>query len=526
MTTNAFRLVFVLTFVLVLAGCLSNERIFRSSQLRNPDRRGPVYVFTRDSALYKLDKCELRDSLLLGSGTREKDGARQRFEGELPLKNVRTIETMSFDFGKTVLALGVTVAFGVVAAGYLGGTDGLASSEQVTYHGPSGGGGGSSCPSIYSWNGSEYQLDGESFGTALGKMLEMKSVTVLPSLRESGGAWNVRIMNERPETHFINQVEMNAVEVDESAAVVADGEGTLWQIAAPVEPVRARANGSTDISPLVRQKDRLYWETDTLHLADATDFEDQVEAEFSVPAGAASGSLVISAINTDFSTPVYRSICRFLGDDAGAFTWSIEHDSDLVRSIRSWIDESSLKISLWNGTDWKQIGSLLPEATAASFSRVVRFSVNQVSGGVVKLRLSCLKDVWKFDAIQVDWSPSYPLRPMPVKLLSALGSDGSDCTGLITRPDAGYLVLLPPEKAELRYRAIAPSPGKKIVCALGVQGYLHEWIDRSGTASLPSWCALIPSSQRLDVLKELLQHPAVFLPPIYAEWAKSGRKPL
>jgi hypothetical protein len=272
--------------------------------------------------------------------------------------------------------------------------------------------------------------------------------------------------------------------------------------------------------------DNSYWESDVSQVFGLSNFEDVIEARFAKPSPNKEGSIIVKAINTDFSNAVFKNMFEFLGDQSLAFMQAVEHDSELIGTLRRWTEESSLKAFLWDGKQWNNIGTIHPEASVTPFSKLIRFNIGHVSGDTVRIRLTCMADVWKIDAVQVDWTPVRPLKSMPVRLVSAVGPEHNDVSSALAFADKEYVTLLPPEEIELTFQAAAPSSGKKVAYAVSAQGYLYEWMPENREQTVSSQKVLVPRERRISYLKTLLQHKSIFLPPIYADWIqmKNGKR--
>jgi len=65
------------------------------------------------------------------------------------------------------------------------------------------------------------------------------------------------------------------------------------------------------------------------------------------------------------------------------------------------------------------VGALKPEANAIPFKRAIHIKRDSEENQV-RLRLRCLRDVWKLDAVQVDWTPVHPLETREVVFNSVI----------------------------------------------------------------------------------------------------------
>ncbi len=169
-------------------GCTSVTNITHRSQLENSVTTGEITVLTKDGVTYRLRNYALKDSLLIGTSIAEKNGVKVASLQTLKLAEIKYIRTENSNFFKTIVAVGATTFFAGTALSYMEGNEGFSVNEVYKYYSPyGGGGGGTSCPYIYSWNGNRYVLDAEAFGVALGKGLEMTTRSALTSLREENG---------------------------------------------------------------------------------------------------------------------------------------------------------------------------------------------------------------------------------------------------------------------------------------------------------------------------------------------------
>jgi hypothetical protein len=461
------------------------------------------------------------DSLTLEGSGRMRENYKSQWEdyqGSVPLDSIDMLIFREIDYGKSLLIN--TIAVTLLVKGLAAGEGPYKPTIEFIYP-PSG---ASSCPFIYSWQGNRYVLEGEAFGIAYGKAQEMKTSTVLPNLNLDGENLQVRITNERPETQFFNTISLHVVEIEPHAKIIADNNQDLWPVFKPTNPLSAFDNSERNVLNKLFDRDNQYWESDIDDHILKSDFEDIIELSFQRPNNYKNGSLTIHAINTYFANLVYEKMFEFLGDQALPFLQALENDPEIIQGFNDWIIESSLKVSVWDGTSWNQCGLIFPEANVAPFSRLVRLDIPNDIGDKVKIQLKSVTDIWKIDAVGLDWTPVEKLEKKVVPLLSIGGQLSENQIELIDKKDDQYAVLLPSQKIDLVFKNLAAPEGKNLCYALDVGGYLYEWLPEKKTSSLFAGYREIIGPDRIGFAKFLLKNKSLLLPPLYAEWRKLKQK--
>jgi hypothetical protein len=364
-------------------------------------------------------------------------------------------------------------------------------------------------------------LEAEPFGAGLGRALELTTVHLLPSARAENGTVRLRLTNERQETHYVNSVRLYAIDLGASPAAVLDGDGTAWPLARAEAPAAAADQTGGDILADVASADGRMWECDPATLSPGSGYRDVVDVAFVRPSGASTGSLVLTGINTALSTAIFGHLCRAAGDQVPELLHAIDTDPELIAQLRRYLEDASLEASVWNGLEWKRAGVFRPEANAVAFTRGLRVRIPDGAGDTVRVRLSGLADVWRIDALSIDWTKASPLPMTPLEMLSATGPEGEDLRSSIGGDDDRYAVLVPPDRVELEYAARGVAPAARVRYVVAGRGYLHEWVPEA-TAPAPAMPASwVPEERRIDFLKEMLKHREVVLQPVYEEWRRA-----
>lgn len=506
-----------LTLALItLCGCQTTRGITTRTQLEAVTSQ-PITVYSDKDQVYELREHVLVDSVIRGAGTVKQGDRRETFNGSIPLTSIHAVKTDSKNLFKGLALLGVTAVFVAELADGTGHGKGMDVTEDKPIVYPySGGGGGSSCPYVYAWNGERYVLEAEPFGVGLGKGLELTTVHLLPSARAENGTVRLRLTNERRETHYVNSLRLLAIDLGDAPTAALDGGGTAWPLAHPVAPVAVTDASGRDLLGALRATDGTMWECDSSRLLPGSGYDDVLETAFVRPHGSQAASLVLTGINTTFSTAVYGHLYQAVEDPA-TLARAVDTDPEMIARLGEYLADASFQASVWNGRAWEPAGAFRPEANAVTFTRALRIHVPDGAGDTVRVRLRSMADVWKLDAIAADWTEASPLPMTPVALSSAVGPDGEDLAPQIGADDDRYAVLLPPDRVELTFAAARSLHGARVVYAVAARGYLHEWgPERTAAGTAPaSWSA---DGRRLDLVKEVLKHREIALRPVYEEW--------
>ena len=494
-TTMTFPLSMLL--LLMLGGCSVTTEFKTYKDLHESSARN-IRVMARDSSLYELSRYAVIDSALEGSGQRILHGDRSLFNGRLPLSDLVYIQAQEFSLFRTILSAGVigmTAALGISAG---------------EHHGLSVWRAGGSCPYVYAWNGDRFALQGEVFGTAFGKALETETRCMLPAAMEQADAVIVRLTDERPETHYVNCARLFAIVAPEGSTVVLDAENRAWSIVHPLAPLQSAAELS--------KKDGIWWQSDLGGTDVGGDFRDFIELTLPHPKGAATGSLVIHAINTQLINAVYEIVFGYLGDQSLAFLHQVENDPQLISTLQGWIRECALSVEVWKERGWMSGGMIPPEANDVPFSKIVRIDVTAGEEETIRVRLSSLADTWRIDAVEVDWTPTLPLETHSLHMRSAFHSTQGAVSECLREADGNYARVLPGERIDMEFDAFHSPAGRKISYALGARGYLYEWLpDAPATEHVPATFASF-GPDRVAVVNRLIRHREAFLSIVYARW--------
>lgn len=509
------------TFIFTLNSCYSVKEISTFNDLAETMEDGDIQIVSRDTTVYFVDNFTYSDSSINIKGIKRKSDLQNEFNGDLYFKDIAYIQTASTNSFANLAFLGINVFLISNGISILSDPSGINAIVKIVY--PYSGGAGGSCPYIYSWDGNNYKMEGEAFGTALGKELETETSIVLRNLEPSNNRLKIKLTNERPETHFFNYIRLAAVETDKDETVYADNHNSLCKVKKQKKIFKALERNKTEVTDLFIEDDNHYWKSDLSTAIPGLNFEDQVIVEFTDIDQVDSLSLIVSAINSEISSVVFNYLQNFLGDEFANFTRAAETDPEIIDVLKKTLTRSALKIDIWDGTVWKYFDLVYPEANHVEFKKLVRLPVIKINNDVMKIRLRCLSDVWEIDALSFDDAPMNKVIVQQSELLY-YKSDTQNDFNSVSKKDDLYTKLLPGQSINLEYGVASIPSNKKITYALTVGGYLYEWIIDKSLIPGDGIKNLDVYTPKLILVKEMLKNIDTILPIIYNDWKENKNK--
>ncbi len=494
--------------LIFIVGCIEYEDIYTKDELQKKAGKEEISLITRDTTIYYLRDIVLDDSSVTGRGYSEKNGITTEFNGKINLSEICYIQSKDVSFWKSVAAVGVVGFLGIAA---ISAAHDSREGVDVKIINTS-----QSCPYIYSKNKSGYNLEGEAIPVSLTKALETETTNSLSNIEAENNSLDIRIANERPETHYINSVRLYRYESTISNNLVADAEKNVWPVVNPLPPSYAEDYSRKNVTADIETDDNNYWESDLSTAVPADKFTDGMIITFTNEKSENS-SLIIKAVNTRISDVLFKKIYDFLGKDILRFVYASENDKEVISSLKNWIKEVSLKAYVWDGDEWEYSGLIYPEAISIPFKKLIRINLNSIKSPDLKIKLEFMTDVWKIDAVSMDFSEVEQIKGEQVPLVSATLS-GEDNSNKIISSDNYYSVLLPGDKMYLKfYDKYFSSDTRYFIM---VSGYLYEWYVKDSGSNSDFLASKSTGASRFKLFKLILNNKNLLLPPVYSEWEK------
>jgi hypothetical protein len=358
----------------------------------------------------------------------------------MPLEEVAGIEVKQGNTGGTVglIILGVGVTGLIVAA-----------AAAASNFNPMGGA-GSSCPLVYSWDGSEWHLDSGTFAGAIMPALQHTDLDELVRAVPVRDTLHLRVTGRSGETEFLDELTLLAADHPAGTMVAPDGRANgLLHTLGQVEPaLSARDDAGRDMTAALARLDGRQWES-LLEYRTPDDVRDGVELTFHRPPGEGSLKLVIDGQNTPWAGYLVRRLVQATGRDVLAW-YDPGRTEAAAREFRSVLaTEASLAVSIWRDGAWQPAGRLWEVGPELGKRQVLPIDLAGVTDPTVRVRLESAPSFWLLDRVGADYSDDMPvtLTPLPISRMDMAGS--FDPAGLVRATDHEYLSIEPTQVAEL-----------------------------------------------------------------------------
>jgi len=115
-----------------------------------------------------------------------------------------------------------------------------------------------SCPYLYTWNGSGYIRDNDIIPFKYPEREDLDYYRIQKPMMPDNGVYRVRIAEELSETSYLDFVKLITVDYPESVEVYPDLHGNMFNISDPMPPVSCVDNNSNDCLSMLNGREEVY----------------------------------------------------------------------------------------------------------------------------------------------------------------------------------------------------------------------------------------------------------------------------
>jgi len=423
--------------------------------------------------------------------------------GSLGLHLIAEIEEPLGDGAKAGIAAGVVS--GVVVVGTV-----IAGVAIMSSGSGMGGGGGMSCPRVYSFDGSDWHLDSGTYGAAYFEADQRTDHDLLEKLAEVDGEYRLRLANELDETEHVDALGLVVVDHPVGSQVVPAPDGELLTFTSPQKPLSAADLRGADARERVADRDGELWESD---LSDRDpsrheDTRDGLHLVFTKPRAASELKLSMTGMNTPEASQIVAHLLSLQGDQLPQ-VYERLNSSVIARKLlrRLYEGVGLLTVSVRTPEGWSQRGVFEAAGNEIAKGQALRIDISDIAGDRVELRLESAVGMWHVDQVLVDYTADVPVETHRLAPVRAVAEDGQDVRSTLTKIDAQRWSTEKGDWAELRFTApTAPTNGMVRSIVLETTGYDTLHIEPAAEPDPDQANALMlsPSATSRRVLELLL----------------------
>jgi len=333
-----------------------------------------------------------------------------------------------------------------------------------------------SCPYVYSWNGSDWIFDSETFLWANTKQWEGNTNARLESLnpfREENGLdiYKIKIAEELSEDVYFDKVQLIAIDHPKNTEVYVDTATNYYTIKKLEEPLSCVDECGKSCIDIVKEKDEVVWnmkpdkrknyneDLDGDGLSDSTnrtDYFSEIILEFERKG--------------DYAKILHAT--RKKGEESDDFareTIGIVGFNNMVEYLyigkgQEWIDyvqEIFLHMYLWNGTGWEDL-HFVSEAWASekASDMVVPVNLSGINTPTVRIKYESLMGMGGPDYVGIDWSKDRPIERTVLNVTSAtffINGKEHDVTNKLLDDDSDYVEFSKGDYGYIDFEGIEPT---------------------------------------------------------------------
>jgi len=363
---------------------------------------------------------------------------------------ITLVETRSIEQGRILANAGLTVVATVAVLGI------LAAIAVASL---------SACPLAYSFDGSEYHLESETFANAFAPELERTVYDTMRRLTPVDGRYHLRIENRSLETHYLDQIALFAVHHPPDVQLgVLGASGEITGFRKPTPPLAALDGRGQNVLGSVRDQDGRLWESEASVTGDSTPSNDSLRLRFKKPQGGSRVRVLVVGGNSPYAAlEISRALDRHTSSASALAEFLTSPQA--AGQLTEWIERTWY----WSIHVTGSPPQALPLIGAHVHKQLVyEFDIANQRGDEIEVVLAGRAGGWSIDQVAADYTESPDLYWKRLPLLST-ERDRLD------HVDGGRSALLSGDTLDLTFRATPEDNPMITTPVLVSRGYYLRW---------------------------------------------------
>ena len=295
----------------------------------------------------------------------------------------------------------------------------------------------SSCPFVYSNDGTLFTFEGELYPGAIRPSMERNDYFQLKHLKEKENIYRIKISNELKEIQYTNSLNLIEVLHSENSEAMIDQNGKIHTIQNPISPFEMMIENQPSDPKVVENSDN-----NAIHfnaISDSLEFQ-TLKLKFNRPQDKNQVKLILRLKNSYWLDYTFGKFYKKFGSSFNEFQKK-NRNQPYEKSLK-WMKEQGipLEILIKNNEEWTLIESLNMVGPLAFRDIVVPINLKGNSSKPLEIMLRCGFMFWEVDKVAADFSENLPVIVNNLKPFRAIDQDGNDVFKFLTEKDDQYLV--------------------------------------------------------------------------------------
>jgi hypothetical protein len=297
----------------------------------------------------------------------------------------------------------------------------------------------SSCPFVYSSDGTDFQFSGEIFSGATQPGLERDDYLPLCGIESADGTYNLKLTNEVHEIQLVNLAGLICVDHPADLSVLIDKYGKVNTFHRPSPPVTARNGFGKDVLSVIEAKDTLNYSGDEKNTGNKG--IEEIVMKFNKPQNCQSAKLIIRAKNSFWLDVLFTKFHKLFGERYDIFT--AKQESASGEKLNKFLLDQKIPLTVYLEKDgkWQYVDYFNIAGPMALRDDILPIDLTGINSDTFRIKLETGFLFWEVDYAGMDFSEGETVITSEVASKSALGNNGTDARELLGSKDKNYLVL-------------------------------------------------------------------------------------
>jgi hypothetical protein len=297
----------------------------------------------------------------------------------------------------------------------------------------------SSCPFVYTHDGSGFLFSGEIFSGATQPGLERDDFLPLPRLTATDTTFRLKLTNEVHEIQSINYAGLICIDHPYDLSVLIDKYGRINTYRKPDPPTAAWNNSGENLIGFLSDRDTMFYSGDVD--GNGRNGIEEIFLKFVRPPETSSAKLIIRAKNSFWLDLLFTRFHGLFGEKYNLF--SEKQESATEDQLKKFLLDQKIPLSVYlekNG-NWEFADYFNIAGPMAFRDDILPIDLSGITSDTIKIKLETGFLFWELDYAAVDFSKNEFVITSNLIPGTAVDKNGDDVSDLLKSKDEKYMVL-------------------------------------------------------------------------------------